>query len=185
MLKNNDVSYRMIDVKTLVRARVGEFFFVPEPLEQLEGHSLEEFMDRAREASFTVDLVEEFFLVFGGLRDSAPFYGGDYFVSVPFTHGPLDAGQRHESEWQGAEVIHVRGNVNYLLLRNRRDVAFQPYNPERPITLYAPSFAEAIMKWLDEPRPFDYRSSEPWQFTKWKIEEEDYPDLEDDNPFES
>jgi len=70
-------------------------------------------------------------------------------------------------------------------MRDRQDVAFQPYNPERPITLYAPSFAEAIMKWLDQPRPFDYRSSEPWQFTKWQIEEDNCPESGDDNELES
>ena len=185
VLENRKLPHSCLDVKAIVESYVGEFFFLKEPH---GGVPLDAILARFQEDGLPVDLVSRFFLIFGGLRDSTPFFGGDYFVDWPEDIGDETIECRvrtSDNLWMGSEVIHIRGNVDCLLLRNRTEVGYMPIEPERPITLYAPSFAEAIMKWLDEPRPFDYRSSEPWQFTKWKIEEEDYPDLEDDNPFES
>lgn len=129
-------------VKSLLHALTGAFLFLPRFDQRLE--SL--LPQIPTETSF------RFFVYFGGIRESAPHFGGNYFSKAPHEFPPegIRSRSRVESEWPGCEVIHTSGNCNYLVLSRTGKVGYVPINGDRRIEVYAATFDEAIMRWMDE-----------------------------------
>ncbi len=130
---------RKYSVKTLAKAGSGEFFYLHQPL--------------GRDLDFvTDDLVRRFFQSFGGLRDSCPFFDYDHFVEHPFPMDPLKerTNYRREPQWHNIQWMHVR-KQDYLVINEQGQVGYVPIESERPIQLYAETFGDAILKWLNDP----------------------------------
>ncbi len=56
-----------------------------------------------------------------------------------------------EAEWNVVDVLHVRKHVDYLVINDDGMVGYVPIEPDRRIQVYAKSFADAILKWLNDP----------------------------------
>jgi|GEM_PF-5253225 len=95
-----------LSVTEILKAEPGDFCFLHEPSLSLpvDGHSL--------------TLVQRFFAAFGGLRDTAPFFGSDYFWEYPgkMTRRAITSRVHKQPLWIDSDAIHTRGNCDYLLL---------------------------------------------------------------------
>jgi hypothetical protein len=55
-----------------------------------------------------------------------------------------------EIRWRNMQSIHMR-KQDYLVMNDSGQVGYMPIEAERPIQLYAKSFGDAILKWLNDP----------------------------------
>lgn len=130
---------RKYSVKTLAKSSPGDFYYIPER----EGFDL----------SFIADsLVRRFFQSYGRLRDSCPFFCYDAFSPFPVEMRQQTNRSHYEVEirWRNIQSIHMR-KQDYLVLNDSGQVGYMPIEAERPIQLYAKSFGDAILKWLNDP----------------------------------
>lgn len=127
-------------LKAVLEAPIGDLFFLHKPSNEVGVFGEN-------------NLVERFFLSFGGLRDSCPFFKGDHFFECPWPIGPFSNRTFHsvEPEWAVVDVLHARKHIDYLVLNDAGMVGYVPIEPDRRIQLYAKSFSEAILKWLNDP----------------------------------
>lgn len=146
VLQDRGKSDDRVHLSDLLSERPCGYFFLQEPnSEDLE-------LAASVDAS-DLDLIERFFLTFGGLRDTPPFVGGDTFHTIPWNElrQILAARVTYERDWLESREIHVRGNLDRLLLHDDGRVGYLPGELERRIKIYSSTFAGAILKWLDDP----------------------------------
>jgi len=126
----------------ILNARPGEYYFLHEP------------NSNASKEGVGAELLNRFFHVFGGLRDTAPFsFGSDGFLEKPLElpTRALKSREHSELDWMRSLILHKRGNLDYLILHPSETVGYLPTESERRIQIYAENFSAAIMKWLDDP----------------------------------
>lgn len=142
VFKRRTVNTDKATMVDLIEAMPGSFVFLAErDLQKLVGDS-------------SNDEIEAFFNIFHGLRDSAPFWGGDYFVR-PLDCFPLQAlrsRDMYEERWVGSRVIHVRGNCDYFVLGTDGCIGYVPIEGNRRIIEMSRSFLEYLCIWNMEDR---------------------------------
>jgi hypothetical protein len=142
VLQDKHLQSRRPCVQDVLSAAIGEYLYLGQPTLHVNDTMCE------------MNLVNRFFLTFGGLRDSPPHYGGDFFQKYPrpVYERMILAREIHQPEWLESKIIHTRGNCDYLLLSANDRVGYMPIENWRPIEPYADSFADAIMRWVREDR---------------------------------
>lgn len=130
-------------VADTLTGRPGDYVFLHPPNDS-------EFVRSVTNAS---SLVDRFFSAFGGLRDTAPHFGSDGFFEQPFPMSQKCIRERYHDErkWLGAKLLHYRDLSEYLILSTSGEVGFRPISNFERIAPYAPTFSEAIIKWIDDP----------------------------------
>lgn len=131
----------------LLFSNVRDYFFLREPetrvtLKQLDGVGIKS----------EGNLVNRFFLTYGGLRDSSPHFGGDCFSMYPqkVPGEVIESRINVQHEWLNSAKFHTRGNCDYLLLSETGKVGYVPIEIERNIETYANNFGSAVLKWVRE-----------------------------------
>lgn len=113
--------------------------------------------DRSIQRQYTsskYDTVNLFFEMFGGLRDSFPVLGGDYFPPRPRRKERKFFSARDvlQNRWLDASTIYVRGNCDYFLLAMDGAVGYMPIEGERRIAKIADCFADFLIYWVNDDR---------------------------------
>jgi hypothetical protein len=129
-------------VAEMISVLPGEYCYMPE-------RDLDNICEIAEQ-----DTVNLFFQIFGNLRDSFPFFGGDYFPPRPRRKEEQFFLNRNilEEIWIDSATIYVRGNLDYFLLSLDGAVGYMPIEGERRIAKIANSFGDFLVYWVNEDR---------------------------------
>lgn len=140
VLGNKSRTFAQQSLDTFSNGCVGEFLFIPQPTLADIG------------TFFEMNLVNRFFLTLGGLRDSPPHFGGDFFSKGPseIDNRMINSRESVEKQWLDSEIIHTRGNCDYLILNPDGRVGYLPIENERKIETYSDDFEGAIFRWINE-----------------------------------
>lgn len=100
------------------------------------------------------DTLNLFFAIFGRLRDSFPFLGGDYFLPRPLPRPKRTFSGRDwfEKRWVNSVTVYVRGNLDYFQLALDGAVGYMPIEGERRIVKISDSFSEFLLYWIKDDR---------------------------------